>query len=443
VTPLFLLMACGPANEPVETADPTLVPGFFDGLVSVTWDGSDGLVAAWHKGSRDLTYTLSWTDDSGITDALETSASGAHVTGLADGLYSLQVQASQDSEPLESNPIVLEQLVGENRLVYLSQLELRGLQDLWGQGDVVVAAGGLNFDADLYVVDASDPTAPTITAQVSGLSEIRDVHLDGGVLYAASDEGNADGVGVWILDLSDPSDPQPLAEIRAPDASVHNLHFGQDHLFLASAQNAEVAIYDVADPTTPERIATWPVAAGVHDVTWVDQTLYVASPGGFTVLDVTEPAEPKAVLEYTVEPGNPTAGFHNVWPSQDGSHLFSSHEGLGGQLNVWRLSDSGPERVGAWPDQEPNCLHNVHVRDEIAYVSWYLEGVRIFDVTDPADPVLIGWYDTFHETEQQPGDMPDIRGAWGVWPYGDHVVVSDSETGLWWFDYYPRVVTAG
>jgi len=437
VTPWLLLLACDTDTTLGETGTQPPQPAFA-GIESVAWDGGDGLVASWTDGVEVGQYTVRAVDAAGntVTQFSETAAS--HLTGLADGVYTISVEASADDGEAYGGDVVLTQLVGENRLVPLSQIAHPGFQDLWGEGDVVVAAGGRNQDADLIVVDASDPTAPMVVAQHEGVREIRDVHLEDGVVYAASDNSPA-GVGVWILDLSDPADPVELA--RVPGA-VHNLHYGDGHLYLADLDAEAVTILDVADPSDPAWVAEWPLTLGVHDVTWVDGLLYVASPGGLAILDVTEPSDPVLVLEHTLMPGNPADGFHNVWPSSDGTHLFTTHEAIGGAIKTWRFPYDVLEEVSAWPEDEPNCAHNVHVRGDHAFAAWYLEGVRVLDVSDPAAPVLIGSYDTFDETAQRSGEFPDIRGAWGVWPYGEQVVVSDTETGLWWFDFYPVTVTA-
>ena len=429
---LVWLLACGDDTGVGESGDTSVTPRVFAGLTSVTWDGADGLIATWDPGAGLGSYALVVTDAQGNATRVVGTETGAHVTGLADGQYTLWAEGGD-------NDVVLEQRVGENRLVLLGQLPYRGLQDLWGEGDLVVAAGGSSPEADLVVVDAADPTAPVVLAELTGVSELRDVHLADGVLYGASDQHDGDPVGVWILDLSDPSAPVELARV---EGAIHNLHHGDGHLFLADTDAQALTILDVRDPTAPAWVAEWPAVLGVHDLTWIDGLLYVASPGGLHVLDVSDPSRPVALLEHELVLGNPADGYHNVWPSQDGRHLFTTHEAIGGRVKAWRWPYGVLEEVSAWPEEEPNCAHNVHVRGHHAFVSWYLEGVRVLDVSDPASPQLIGWHDTFEEEAQQSGEFPDIRGAWGVWPYGEHVVVSDTETGLWWFDFYPVTVVA-
>ena len=84
------------------------------------------------------------------------------------------------------------------------------------------------------------------------------------------------------------------------------------------------------------------------------------------------------------------------------------------------------------------------VKDNLIFASWYVDGLLVFDASDPHFPELVGWYDTFHgqwelHTAPNGAKMPAITGAWGVWPYGNHIALSDNVRGLVIFDYIPIV----
>ncbi len=61
------------------------------------------------------------------------------------------------------------------------------------------------------------------------------------------------------------------------------------------------------------------------------------------------------------------------------------------------------------------------------YASWYYEGVQVFDISDPINPVRIGFYDTFDGP-----DAPSFAGNWGVYPYlpSGNILASDMQSGL-------------
>ena len=66
----------------------------------------------------------------------------------------------------------------------------------------------------------------------------------------------------------------------------------------------------------------------------------------------------------------------------------------------------------------------------LLFVSWYQAGVVGIDLSDPADPVLVGSYDTF------PSAGSGFDGNWGVYPLLglDRVLLSDLDGGLFIVD---------
>jgi hypothetical protein len=73
----------------------------------------------------------------------------------------------------------------------------------------------------------------------------------------------------------------------------------------------------------------------------------------------------------------------------------------------------------------------------------------VLDVSEPSQPVEVGFYDTFDEDGPDAADPihslvgSRFDGAWGVWPYGPHVAVGDMRRGLILLDYFPDEVCSG
>ena len=72
--------------------------------------------------------------------------------------------------------------------------------------------------------------------------------------------------------------------------------------------------------------------------------------------------------------------------------------------------------------------HNGIIRGELAYIPYYHDGLRVFDISDPNNPTQIWEYDTYI-----PSDHDSYKGAWGVYPYlpSGNIIVSDMQTGLY------------
>ena len=72
--------------------------------------------------------------------------------------------------------------------------------------------------------------------------------------------------------------------------------------------------------------------------------------------------------------------------------------------------------------------------------------IYVFELDDNGIPEERGHYDTYDGPITTPEDpngqiMPPISGAWGVWPYGDHILVGDTVRGLLVLDYIPHLVS--
>jgi hypothetical protein len=71
-------------------------------------------------------------------------------------------------------------------------------------------------------------------------------------------------------------------------------------------------------------------------------------------------------------------------------------------------------------------VHNPEVRGHTLYASWYSDGVRVIDISQPSRPREIG----FWAGEGAPEDAPPVD-IWSVVPHGDLLLASDRNHGLY------------
>ena len=166
----------------------------------------------------------------------------------------------------------------------------------WVLHDVSVSDGVAylaHWDAGTWMVDVSDPTAPSLVAKVRGrdpgvfldmasdVARRESLEPPGNDHFAARGPGDVLGISVesWdaggseggpgsvhLYDVSDPTEASAVAEIPAPptdDATFqgtwttsHNFEFSGDRLF-TSWYGGGVKVHDVSDPTAPVELAHW------------------------------------------------------------------------------------------------------------------------------------------------------------------------------------------
>jgi hypothetical protein len=237
-------------------------------------------------------------------------------------------------------------------------------------------------------------------------------------------------------------------------------------------------LIDVTDPANPFEVSDWGV---VHDLggpptegqgcdpdpTYghsaepsADGTLaFVAYwDSGFIALDLTDPEDP-VFRGRTVYPPNADGDGHSSNYDDARQLLFTADEdfcktsGAGiekgfGYLRVYDYSDlAAPVQIGEYrtpnsigPDDQgagDYSIHNPLVVGTTVYASWYTDGVRVIDVTDPTDPTEVGFF------VPPPGKnpvkppqrfvLPHTTQVWGVVVDESTglIYASDMNTGLW------------
>lgn len=428
-------------------------PSAFTGIESVTWDGVSGLDVDWGTatGGEDSTFTLTVAQGELGNEIVGITDTHAFVDGLADGEYLLTVTTTGPDGEVLGAQRSLHQLVGLNRLVYRGEVKTSGgARAVAGVGDVVVVGGGMR-EGVVTLVDLSDPREPRVLSEIAGLGEVSDVDLSGGLLAVAQDTilNPDETASVELYDATDLENPTLVGTISAAEDAAHTLNLAGDSLFIASTQRGAVAVYDVSNPGTPLRLAaiTPPPPAAVHDQTVVGTTLYTAYGSGVAAFDVTAPAAAVLLGATLATWENPF--LHNVWPTADGTVLAVSEEAVGGSLHVYAVSDSGAIAWRSTVQVSPqSSIHNAVVRETYAFCAWYVDGLRVYDLSDPTEPLLVGWYDTWagNEDVEQRSDgsqWPNVNGATHVFPFGTHVAVSDAARGVIAFDFFPVTRTWG
>ena len=73
--------------------------------------------------------------------------------------------------------------------------------------------------------------------------------------------------------------------------------------------------------------------------------------------------------------------------------------------------------------------HNGIIKGNLAFIPYYHDGLRVFNISDPSNPIQIWEYDTYI-----PNNHISYKGAWGVYPYlpSGNIIVSDMQTGIYY-----------
>ncbi|MDE0419496.1 MAG: choice-of-anchor B family protein [Gammaproteobacteria bacterium] len=342
--------------------------------------------------------------------------------------------------------------------------------DIWGFVDLNTEReyALLGVENGLAVIDVSDPTAPFEVGTVPGsVSDWRDVkitqryddaaHRWRTYAYVSTEYGGR----LVVVDLTEL--PNRVRLGRRSDTSAHNVYVSNvDYTtgvpldesrtppllqVLGSAFNrGAFRSFDTSDPLNLVEVAVSPRGYS-HDATSMlvvdDRTsacktdteacevLLDFNESHIEIWDFSDQHAPKLLSSTTYE----NAGYvHSGWWTEDGRYLFvhdefdESDADLDTTVRVFDLADlTDPRLVKVWTGPTAAIDHNGYVRGNRYFMSNYTRGLTILDITDPADPSAVGFFDTHPSS-----DNASFSGAWGAYPFlpSGNVLVSDFSGGL-------------
>ncbi len=319
----------------------------------------------------------------------------------------------------------------------LSSIEISGqsASEIWAYADSngnEYALMGTN--RGFHVIDVTTPTNPLLLFYVPGvLTTWRDVKTWSHYAYLVHEGSSALSSGLQIFDLSYLPDSLPIVStgLGTGFQSAHNIFIDENGIgYICGGNNIfprGVEIIDIAsNPTNPAVLGTY-TANYVHDLFVRGDTMWTAeiNAGQFSVVDVSDKAAPQVLATKSTQ-----LNFtHNVWLTDDGNYLLTTDERPDAEIGIYDVSDLNDiEKVDFYQTNPGSGIlpHNVFVDGDLAYISYYTDGVIVLDISQPENVIEIGRFDT------SPLSNSTFNGCWGVYSYlpSGNVLASDRQTGL-------------
>ena len=269
-------------------------------------------------------------------------------------------------------------------------------------------------------------------------------------------------LGAVVLDvtgLPDPSTVKEVARIREPEmpGGFHNIfiykHSDGRVLLLTTIAGPFAHVYDLGKvvegdlenalagriPNPNEgRRGYHDFYAAYHPESGQDR-FYGGGTGGYYVYNITDLDNPELLVTLTNISG--VRSGHTFTPGPNGRYVVAETEYQYAPLRIFDMKPAldGEQQnirrpISGWTADWKNLTHNHEVRWPYVFVSGYLDGLQIFSLMDPHNPVTVAYYDTYlgpPNTDRYPvfngAFGVDVRNADGL------IVVSDMSTGIWTF----------
>ncbi len=359
--------------------------------------------------------------------------------------------------------------------------------DLFGSGNIAVQGSYGCWGAFIY--DITNPDAPVLASWYNPGNNQRflEAIIVGNRGYFGS--GVGDG-GVHIVDLTNPYSPVLLGVVNSTNGNAHNrIHemvvFEQNGgTYLVENFNAfstkTIKVINVTNPATPVfvRNITPTEPVWVHAMVVKGNRMFFSGWGSDTQVGRTEiydisniTTQAPTLLGFISDTTSTTAGnsMHSAWPSDDGNWLYSCREVSenistgrpAGDLRVYDITNPATpvlvNSIGmAALGLNAVTPHNPVVNGNFLYIAWYQAGLQVFNISNRANPIRIGQYDTYPGAfapparekqalaDSEPWDLvcgsnfiatalpTTYDGAWAVYPYLglEKILVGDLARGL-------------
>jgi hypothetical protein len=382
---------------PTYASDPTAVGNY---LYVPKWSGGLWILDVTDPANPSLAGSISglW----GNSYDLAVSGDVVYLPLTTSGLYSIDV-----SDP--TNPTVLDHLSG----VDLDAVEVSG--DL-----VYVGTSGYG----MFIVNAAQPANLSMLGNYPGPgqnSALRNMVVSDSYVYGAWDSNH-----FRITDVSNPQNPTNLSSYYT-DWNFVDIAWQDNYAFIVD-YNHGLLVSDVSDPAHPWQVATLDNLGHTHNIAlWGDYAYLPTDPSGTKIVNVADPTHPTLVgsltpqlfirkivegLAYSntnlnlqildlsqplspVQIGTyslPGGGIDEL--DTDGRTLYAvanfiyDYSSLDSLLVLDVNDPANPQFLGLYPLHGSG--HKLALGDGFLYVWGYDCGFRVFDVSDPTQPLQVG-----------------------------------------------------
>ncbi|BHH84246.1 LVIVD repeat-containing protein [Desulforhopalus sp. 52FAK] len=281
------------------------------------------------------------------------------------------------------------------------------LPSLIGQFDALVAATGVfvrdgyafvnDYWYALLAIDIVDPTLPVLASELFLDFKPRDLVVEEDTAFVVGD-----GRGLHTVDITDPNNMQIIgvvAPLEGEGASQRSIFASGNYAFMG-VDGKGVQVLDISDKFSPVVVGSVSLPKEIWGITANDS--FVFSGGlldGVNIVSRGEFSEIKCDNTISDFGGNIQSISNFDTPGQArgvvkaGKTIFVA-DGTHGLLVLEVQTDGSMVKIGSYPLTNGGRARSLHLVEDILYVACRAEGLFVFNVESPDNPILIDSFDT-------------------------------------------------
>lgn len=306
-----------------------------------------------------------------------------------------------------------------------------------------------------HIIDITNPSATVeidfVPGRYRGNVTHRDFDVRNGFLYMVCDQASS---SLQIADLSYlPDSVHVVYDKTTLIVKSHNIFIDSANEILYSCGGSkrtgsnELRLIDISNPASPilitdlaDDVSWWSSFVGyVHDIYVRDNIAYTNDNDAMHIIDFSNPSSP--IVTGTLSSYIDQGYNHSGYLSNDDTTYIMCDETHGKRIKAMDVYTPSTilvtdvEGIGISNPQQ--IAHNPIIKDNYVFISYYYDGVQVFDITDKYNIENVAYYDTYQGANGGGGE-----GCWGVYPLlkSGKILASDRRAGLFIIEHLPEPI---
>ena len=287
------------------------------------------------------------------------------------------------------------QYYGDQMMELKSESLLNGVMDIYRATKTVVVISNTAYvsnDYGLVIFDVSDPTNPVELGNIGVPSWSNRFVIQGQYAYVSCRKS-----GFAIVDIHDLNTLSVVNYTEVED-EVWDITVDGNIVYLAVPEG--LVIYNVSDPSSPQFIQKFvfnysrnhfPYTVTLPPAS-IDDILYYNDGETLFTLDISNPTSPVVLQEDDFTGGGVT------WdtPLFSNGYMYIPHNMA---LHIYDISNpASPQLVYASLSCFPRTIYSAAINDDILILTHWQQGWGTVDISDPTNPQLIHYYEQTYGT---------------------------------------------
>lgn len=241
--------------------------------------------------------------------------------------------------------------------------------NIHGNHAYLAAASGM------FILDVSNPNMPVPVGYLNsyGLGTVMCLPVQDNTAYLCG------SYGILSVDVSDPANPQLLASLN--QSGIDYAVIGQNRLYVAG--DMEVSVFLVAGPEQFVQTGSFTIPQPSWELSISGSNVFLLTRwDSIKAIDASDPVFPIVLGEYPLYTQGPSV--------IQGNRLYAAQ--IPNQICIYDITDPADLVLLATLTLGPTDIGKLAVSDDLLFIgSDYGNGVRILNVSDPANVVVVGY----------------------------------------------------